>query len=143
MTNPSYNFKDQVALVTGASTGIGFATAKAFAEAGAAVVFVDINEKSLHTATKDLTSSGYNAIGIVCDVADEQQVAAMVARTVSTFGRLDMAFNNAGIAGPAGEFTDDTAEAYDKVSNVNLRGVWACMKHELIQMKTTLLQISN
>jgi NAD(P)-dependent dehydrogenase (short-subunit alcohol dehydrogenase family) len=69
------------------------------------LVLVDINEKSLHTATNDLTSSGYNAIGIVFDVADEQQVAAIVARTVSTFGRLDMAFNNAGIAGPAGEFT--------------------------------------
>ncbi|MEJ1240572.1 glucose 1-dehydrogenase [Chryseolinea sp. T2] len=135
MRNPAYNFKDQVALVTGASTGIGFATAKAFAEAGAAVVLVDINESSLYTATNELTSSGYNAIGVVCDVADEQQVSAMVARTVSTFGRLDMAFNNAGIAGPAGEFTEDTADAYDRVSNVNLRGVWACMKHELIQMK--------
>lgn len=134
--DPVYDFKGQVALVTGASAGIGLATAKAFAEAGAAVVLVDINDKALQIATTWLASAGHQALAITCDVSDELQAAAMVERAVTTFGRLDMAFNNAGIAGPSGEFTDETAEAFDKVNAVNLRGVWTCMKHELKQMRT-------
>ena len=133
--NPTYNFTGQVALVTGASAGIGFATAKAFAKSGASVVLSDINEHALNAATEELNSERYQAICINCDVSDETQVAAMINRTVKTFGRLDMAFNNAGIAGPAGEITDETAEAFDKVNAINLRGVWACMKHELKQMR--------
>ena len=134
--NPSYDFTGQVALVTGASSGIGLATAKAFAEAGAAVVLADINENALRTATDALTAAGHQALGVRCDVADEAQVAAMVARTVATFGRLDLAFNNAGILGPVGDLTDETAAAFDAVTAVNLRGVWTCMKHELLQMRT-------
>ena len=98
--NPVYDFQGQVALVTGASSGIGLAAAKAFAEADAAVVLADINEGALRAATHELTSAGHQAIGVTCDAADEAQVAAMVERTVATFGRLDMAFNNAGILGP-------------------------------------------
>jgi NAD(P)-dependent dehydrogenase (short-subunit alcohol dehydrogenase family) len=134
--NPVYDFEDQVALVTGASSGIGLATAKAFAEAGAAVVLVDINENALRAATGELTSAGHRAIGVTCNVADEAQVAAMVKRTVATFGKLDMAFNNAGILGPVGDLTDETSGAFDDVTAVNLRGVWTCMKHELLQMRT-------
>ena len=134
--NPVYDFKDKVALVTGASSGIGLATSKAFAEAGAAVVLVDINESALRAATEGLTSAGYQAISVTSNVADEAQVAAMVERTVATFGMLDMAFNNAGILGPVCDLTDETSSAFDDVIAVNLRGVWTCMKHELLQMRT-------
>jgi NAD(P)-dependent dehydrogenase (short-subunit alcohol dehydrogenase family) len=134
--NPAYDFRRQVALVTGASAGIGLATAKAFAQSGAAVVLVDINEATLRLAIDELTAAGHRAISLTCDVSDETQAAAVVERAVATFGRLDMAFNNAGIAGPSGDLTDETAEAFDKVNAVNLRGVWACMKHEVKHMRS-------
>jgi NAD(P)-dependent dehydrogenase (short-subunit alcohol dehydrogenase family) len=128
--------KIRLHLLPGASTGIGFATAKAFTEAGASVVLVDINKDALRIATEQLISFEFKAISIICDVTDEPQVATMIEQTVKTFGRLDMAFNNAGIAGPSGIFTDETAEDFDKVTSVNLRGVWSCMKHEIKQMQT-------
>jgi len=133
--NPVYDFTGQVALVTGASSGIGLATAQAFAAAGAAVVLVDINTHALRVATEELTAAGYRAISVTCNVANEAQAAAMVERAVATFGRLDLAFNNAGILGPVGDLTDETAQAFDDVTAVNLRGVWTCMKHELLQMR--------
>jgi NAD(P)-dependent dehydrogenase (short-subunit alcohol dehydrogenase family) len=132
--NPTYDFTGQIALVTGASSGLGLATAQAFAKAGATVVLSSHDEDKLRTATEGLAVAGHNVLAVVCDVSDEAQVAALVARTVETFGRLDMAFNNAGIDGPHGDFTEVTAEAYDAVNGINLRGVWACMKHELKQM---------
>ena len=133
--NPIYDFRGQVALVTGASSGMGLATTRAFAEAGAAVVLADINEEALRTATDKLTSAGHQAIGVTCDVSDEAQVAAMVERAGASFGRLDMAFNNAGIQVPPSDAADETAENFDRVNAINLRGVWASMKHELRQMR--------
>jgi len=133
--NPTYDFTGQVALVTGASSGMGLATAKAFADAGASLVLADRRQDTLRAATEALTSGGHNAISMVCDVADEAQAAAMVGRAVAEFGRLDMAYNNAGILGPMCEMTDETAEGFDEVNAVNLRGVWTCMKHELLQMR--------
>jgi NAD(P)-dependent dehydrogenase (short-subunit alcohol dehydrogenase family) len=134
--NPTYDFTGQVALVTGAASGMGLATARAFAEAGAAVTLSDVNEAALRAATDALTAAGHQVIGVVCDVADEAQVAAMVEQTVATFGRLDVAYNNAGILGPMCPMADETAEGYDQVNAVNLRGVWTCMKHELRHMRT-------
>lgn len=131
----TYDFKGQVALVTGAASGMGLATARAFANAGAAVTLADVSEAALQHAVDAITSAGGKAIGVVCDVSDEAQVAAMVERTVATFGRLDAAFNNAGIQVPASEIADQSAEDYDRINAINLRGVWACMKHELLQMR--------
>jgi NAD(P)-dependent dehydrogenase (short-subunit alcohol dehydrogenase family) len=133
--NPTYDFSGQVALVTGAGGGMGLDTARAFAAAGAAVVLADVNEQALRAATDELTAAGHRALGIACDVADEDQVAALVDRTVAEFSRLDMAFNNAGIMLPLADAADEPAESFDRVTAINLRGVWACMKHELRQMR--------
>lgn len=133
--NPTYDFTGQVALITGASSGMGLATSQAFAHAGAAVVLTDINEDALGKATDELTAAGHQALAITCDVSDEDQVAVMVDQTVEAFGRLDMAFNNAGIQIPPSDAADEAAEVFDRVNAINLRGVWACMKHELRQMR--------
>jgi len=133
--NPAYNFENKAALVTGAASGMGLATARAFARAGAAVVLADADKDAVETAAGDLTSAGRQAVGVTCDVTDESQTAAMVDRAVATFGRLDMAFNNAGVQAPPSDAADETAEDFDRVNAVNLRGVWASMKHELRQMR--------
>jgi len=132
---PTYDFTGQVALVTGASSGMGAATAKAFAEAGAAVVLVDRDEAKLQAVTGALTATGAKAIAVVGDVSDEEVAKAAVDRAVSEFGRLDMAYNNAGILGPMCPMAEETGEGYDQVQAVNLRGVWTFMKHELLQMQ--------
>jgi len=133
--NPTYDFHGQVAVVTGAGSGMGLATVQAFAEAGAAVVLADTNEQALRAATDELTAAGHQALGVTCDVSAEDQVGALVERAVTTFGRLDMAFNNAGIQVPPSDAADEPAENFDRVNAVNLRGVWTCMKHELHQMR--------
>jgi NAD(P)-dependent dehydrogenase (short-subunit alcohol dehydrogenase family) len=128
------SFENKVALVTGAGSGMGLATAKAFAESGASVVLADSNEESVHAAAKELVAAGHKALAIRCDVTDERQVGAMVEQTVSTFGRLDAAFNNAGVQSPIAETADASGEEFDRVNAINLRGIWSCMKYELLQM---------
>jgi NAD(P)-dependent dehydrogenase (short-subunit alcohol dehydrogenase family) len=129
------SFENQVALVTGAGSGIGLATAKGFAEAGASVVLAGHHEESLRAAAKDLIDAGHKALAVRCDVADEHQVAAMVEQTISTFGRLDAAFNNAGVQSPIAETADASGDEFDRVNAINLRGIWSCMKYELIHMR--------
>ncbi|MGW1641517.1 SDR family NAD(P)-dependent oxidoreductase [Streptomyces lavendulae] len=133
--NPTYDFTGQVAFVTGASSGMGLATARAFAQAGAAVALADINEDAVNAAAKQLTDDGHQVLALVCDVTDEDQVAAAVDRTVETFGRLDMAYNNAGIMPPPTDAADESADQFDRVQNINLRGIWASVKHELRHMR--------
>ncbi|RNG37294.1 SDR family NAD(P)-dependent oxidoreductase [Streptomyces botrytidirepellens] len=133
--NPTYDFSGQVALVTGAGSGMGLATARAFAEAGAAVALTDIDEAALDAAAGELTDAGHRVLALPCDVSDEEQVAAAVDGTVETFGRLDMAYNNAGIQIPPSDAADEPAERFDRVNAINLRGVWAGMKHELRHMR--------
>jgi NAD(P)-dependent dehydrogenase (short-subunit alcohol dehydrogenase family) len=132
--NPIYDFKGQVALVTGAAAGMGLATAKMFAEAGAAVVLADFKQDAVKAAAQELVAAGHKAIAVKCDVSDDGQVAAMVERTVDDFGGLDMAFNNAGVMAKIAPTADSTREEWDRVIGINLRGVWSCMKYELQQM---------
>jgi NAD(P)-dependent dehydrogenase (short-subunit alcohol dehydrogenase family) len=131
----NWSFNDKVALVTGAASGIGLATARAFAEAGAAVTLADVHEDAVRSAAEELVAAGHKAIAIRCNVADEAEVVAMVEQTVSTFGRLDAAYNNAGVQSPAVETADASGEEFDRVYAINLRGVWNCMKYELRQMR--------
>lgn len=100
------NFDGKVALVTGAGSGIGLATAKAFAMASASVVLADWDEAAARKAVEGLCASGLNAIGVTCDVTDAAEVAAMIDQVVSTFGRLDMAFNNAGVNSESAAFLE-------------------------------------
>jgi NAD(P)-dependent dehydrogenase (short-subunit alcohol dehydrogenase family) len=129
------SFETKVALVTGAGSGMGLATAQAFAAERASVVLADVDEVQARAAAKELVAAGYKAIGIRCDVANEADVSAMVEQTVSTFGRLDAAFNNAGVMSPAVETADASGSEYERITAVNLKGVWLCMKYELLQMR--------
>jgi NAD(P)-dependent dehydrogenase (short-subunit alcohol dehydrogenase family) len=129
------SFANKVGLVTGAASGLGLATARAFAESGAAVVLADWNEQEMQAAAKELAGKGHKTLAIRCDVSDDTQVEAMVKQTVATFGQLDAAYNNAGVQNLLAETADATREDYDRVMGINLRGVWSCMKFELQQMR--------
>jgi NAD(P)-dependent dehydrogenase (short-subunit alcohol dehydrogenase family) len=100
------SFEGKAALVTGAASGLGLATAKAFAESGASVALADWNESAVCAAVEDLTAQGHKALAVRCDVADDAQVEAMVAQTVAVFGRLDVAYNNAGVQNVLAETAD-------------------------------------
>jgi NAD(P)-dependent dehydrogenase (short-subunit alcohol dehydrogenase family) len=125
----------KIALVTGAASGLGLATAKVFAESGASVVLADRNKNAVRAAADKLAAQGHKVLAIDCDVADDAQVEAMVEQTVAAFGRLDAAYNNAGVQNILAETADTTPEDYDRVMGINLGGVWRCMKFELQQMR--------
>jgi NAD(P)-dependent dehydrogenase (short-subunit alcohol dehydrogenase family) len=128
-------FENKVALVTGAGSGLGLATAKAFALSGASVVLADSDSETVNSAAKELKSRGCAVLSVHCDVADDAQVEALVAQTVSAFGRLDIAYNNAGVQNVLADAADSPRDDYDRVMSINLRGVWSCMKFELRQMR--------
>lgn len=125
-------FNGKVVIVTGGSFGIGRATALAFAEKGARVVIADWVEDN--ETVNQIKASGMEAIFVKCDVSKAEDVKRMVEKTISTFGRLDYAFNNAGIEGISGNTTDCTEENFDKTIGVNLKGVWLCMKYQIPEM---------
>ena len=128
-------FDKKVAVVTGAAAGIGLATARMFAESGAAVALIDRDEQVADRA-KELEEEGCQAIAILCDVSDEMQVKAAMEKVAATFGKLDIAYNNVGIHAAVREDLADTEGwDFDHVISVNLRGVWNCMKYELIEIK--------
>jgi NAD(P)-dependent dehydrogenase (short-subunit alcohol dehydrogenase family) len=129
------DYSGKVALITGAASGIGLATAQAFADAGAVVVLADFKEDAAKTAAQNLVAAGHKAVGVHCDVSNDTQVVAVVERTVAEFGRLDAAFNNAGVMAHIAPIADSTREDWDRVIGINLRGVWSCMKHELRYME--------
>ncbi|EMC2290405.1 SDR family oxidoreductase [Salmonella enterica] len=136
MSANQYDFRGQVALVTGAASGMGLATARAFAQAGASVALADVRADALDAAVHELTSAGHRVIGVPGDIADEDYVKSLVEQTVATFGRLDAAFNNAGIQSPAVETADVSSDIFDRINAINLRGVWLCMKYQLAHMRT-------
>src|SRR6187401_3601449 len=118
MNNP-LDFTGKVALVTGAAAGMGLATAQAFAKAGAAVVLADFKEEAVQAAAENLVSAGHKAIAARCDVSDDAQVAAMVDRAIAEFGRLDAAFNNAGVMARIAPTAESTLEEWDRVIGIN------------------------
>ncbi|HEY4049294.1 MAG TPA: glucose 1-dehydrogenase [Acidobacteriaceae bacterium] len=129
------DFTGKVALVTGAASGMGLATAHAFAEAGAAVTLADFREDIVKAEAQKLTAAGHNAIAVLCDVSNDVQVEQMVESTVAEFGRIDAAFNNAGVMARIAPTAESTREEWDRVIGINLRGVWSSMKYELRQMQ--------
>jgi NAD(P)-dependent dehydrogenase (short-subunit alcohol dehydrogenase family) len=121
--------------VTGAASGIGLATAIAFAKSGASVVLAGLHGDAVEEAARELTAAGHKALAVRCDVAVEADTAAMVQRAVSAYGRLDYAFNNAGIHVVRADTADVESSDFDHIIAVNLRGTFLCMKHELRQMR--------
>ncbi len=130
----SNRFPGKVAFITGAASGIGRATAVAFAAEGARVAIVDRTEDALRQTADAIKEAGGEVLVIACDVSMPQRVEAAIARTVETFGRLDIAFNNAGVENKPAPLAEIELDEWDRILNINLRGTFVCMKHELAQM---------
>ncbi|BAU65092.1 short-chain dehydrogenase/reductase SDR [Stanieria sp. NIES-3757] len=132
VSNLNGNFTDKVAFVTGAASGIGREAALAFAREGAKVVAADISEQGNQETVRLIEDQGGQAIVVKCDVTRAENVKAALAKTIETFGRLDFAFNNAGIEprkpAPAAEYEE---EEWNRIIDINLRGVFLCMKYEI------------
>ena len=131
-TQPNENFAGKAAFVTGAASGIGRATALAFAREGASVVVADISEQGNQETARTIEELGSRAIAVRCDVTRTEDVKAALDKTVEAFGRLDFAFNNAGIEprkpAPTAEYEE---EEWNRILDTNLRGMFLCMKHEI------------
>ena len=124
-------FTNEVVIVTGAGAGIGRASALAFAQAGAKVAVVDVDAKGGNDTVAQISHEGGTALFIEADVSIAPQVAEMVQRVAQVYGKLDYAFNNAGIEGEIARIADSNEDDWDRVLRVNLKSVWLCMKYEL------------
>src|SRR3954468_15711066 len=125
------SFAGKVAFVTGAASGIGRATAVAFASAGATVVVADVSEQGNRETAGLIEDQGGRVLVVRCDVTSGQDVKAALDQTFDAFGRLDIAFNNAGVEQPVGPAADISEEEWDRILDIDLRGVFLCMKHEI------------
>ena len=135
MTHPDARFTDRVAFVTGAGSGIGRATALAFAAEGAAVAVAGIPEDDVRETARLIEQDGGRALALVCDVTREADVQAALAQTVQAFGRLDLAFNNAGVEQSHTPLADLTTQEWTRIIDTDLTGVFLCMKHEIPHMR--------
>ena len=125
----------KVALVTGGASGIGRATALTFAREGAKLIIADMHEEGGHQTVHMITENGGEATFVQVDVSNATAVAAMISKAVETYGRVDCAHNNAGIGSrPRAPLHECTEETWDRVLAINLKGVWLCMKYEIVQM---------
>lgn len=131
------DLKDKVVIITGAATGIGRATAVSFAKAGAKLVIADINQAGLEETLNLVNKENAEAVMLKTDVSAPKQIQKMVEHTLSTFGRLDIACNNAGTEGVMKKTADYTLDEWDQMMDVNLRGQWLCMKYEIPAMLET------
>lgn len=126
--------EEPVALITGASSGIGRATARAFAREGYTIVIADLQEEEGRNAASECEQQGATCRFIPCDVSDEASVQSLLGEIVSSFGHLDAAFNNAGIEGAIAPIGECTASNFDRIIAVNLRGLFLCLREEVRQM---------
>ena len=131
MVDEPSRFAGKVAFVTGASSGIGRATALAFARSGASVTAVDVDRSGAEETVRQITALGGQAISFTCDVTNEADVTVAVKGTVDAFGRLDAAFNNAGIEQPVGPLHEIATVDFDRLVGVNLKGVFLCMQQQI------------
>jgi NAD(P)-dependent dehydrogenase (short-subunit alcohol dehydrogenase family) len=125
------SFTGKVAFVTGAANGIGRAAALAFAREGASVIVADVSEQGNQTTTRLIQEAGGRALAVQCDVTRTEEIKAALDKGVQAFGRLDFAFNNAGVEQPVQPAADLTEEDWDRIIDIDLRGVFLCMKHEI------------
>ena len=125
------SFENKVSLITGAGSGIGRATAIAFAEEGAKVIVSDIHEENGRETVELIKKKKGEAYFIKCDVSSEEEVKNLIGEIIKKFGRLDCAYNNAGIEGLPSTTVECSEENWDKTINTNLKGVWLCMKYEI------------
>ncbi len=130
----TFDFKNKVVLITGAGSGLGYACAVAFANAGAKLAITDISQNSLDKAVVALQDNGAEVLGLLNDASDSADVNILLDMIVTRFGRLDIAVNNAGTATPLQEFHEVSEAEFDRVIAVNLKGVWLCMQAEIRQM---------